>query len=342
MLAKVYLNGTYPCMANWVVLRRREGKIFARNCLLDEEDEITEREARYLLRLNGRRNPLSIRGFSCEECEEYFEQVNDQYLLRTPERKLVLDSMKLYTLFIPREMRARSVLPRVLNDLLLSLCIPLLLFGIYRVFCCGVHFNDTYTLTGSVVGLLIGIVLHELGHTVACLGYGGRWMEAGVMRRGLIPGAYVLIDYSGIRSRLKKVQINLAGVEMNLLLAGVLLTVFSYADDCRLLYYWSGAASAASLQNILLVCLNLTFVEGFDGEQVISLLLGKESAVGAARASVRCLFDRRKRRRYFEREGINGLANVLVGSIILLFQLLIPILILAEIIVLAEVYVKCR
>ena len=316
-------------MANWIVLRKRDGKVFARNCILDEEDEITKRGAQYLLRLNGRRNPMKLKGFSRAECEEYFEQMDDLLLLREPGRKQKFGLARYYTMYIPKKKRTKSALPYILNTLLLSLCLPLLFLGLLT--CRGVYIDSDFSLTGCLIGLLCGMVAHELGHAVACLGYGGWWLEAGLMRSGILPGAYVMLDDSGIRSRLKKVQIALAGVEANLLLAGALLILLSHLDYQGPGVAWRGVMWYAALQNMFLAFLNLAFVQGFDGEQAISLLLGKESAVEAAKVNIRCMFDREKRIRYLDREGVNGLANVLVSCIILLFQLFVPLISLIDI-----------
>lgn len=316
-------------MANWVVLRRKSGKVFAHNCILDEEDEITERGAQYLLRLNGRRNPMRLEGFSRAECEEYFEQMDDLLLLREPGRKQKFGLSRYYTMYIPKKKRTKSALPYMLNTLLLSLCLPMFLVGLLT--CRGVYIDSNVSMTGCLIGLLSGMVTHELGHAVACLSYGGRWLEAGLMRSGILPGAYVMLDDSGIRSRLKKVQIALAGIEANLLLAGVLLILLPHLDYQGPGAAWRGVMWYAAFQNMFLAFFNLAFVQGFDGEQVISLLLGKESVVEAAKLNILCMFDRGKRRCYLERAGVNGLANVLVSCIILLFQLFVPLISLIDI-----------
>lgn len=59
-------------------------------------------------------------------------------------------------------------------------------------------------LLGYGLGIGGGVICHEISHAIACLGYGGKFFEAGVMMKGIMPGAYVLIDDFGIKSRLKK------------------------------------------------------------------------------------------------------------------------------------------
>ena len=65
---KINIDGKYPAMANWVVLRRSKGKIIARDALVEEEIELSDRQAKYLTMLNGDRNPRKIEGFTGTEC----------------------------------------------------------------------------------------------------------------------------------------------------------------------------------------------------------------------------------------------------------------------------------
>lgn len=59
-------------MANWVVLKRAKDNVVAQNCLLNESIMLSGREAMYLTKLNGNRNPYRIVGFSDQECIDYY------------------------------------------------------------------------------------------------------------------------------------------------------------------------------------------------------------------------------------------------------------------------------
>jgi len=318
-------------MANWAVLKRRENGVLARNCLTEEETVLTERQARYLLKLNGDRDPMKIKGYSREECMEYYSIFEDLFFIREPGRHIETDAEKLYTLYVPEKKRTRSAVPKILNFLLMVSCVPMFVFGLYRMLDCGGTICDGHFLAGYLGGMLSGMILHEAGHAVSCLGYHGRWLEAGILQSFLFPGAYVLLDMSEVKDRLKKVQINLAGVEMNLLLAGVLLFILSYTDTRSPLYEWTGAMLYAVFQNVFLVFINLTFMEGLDGEHVISLLLGDKPVVKNAKMHLKCMMNRKKRRRYFKEMGIAGAANVCVSVAVMLYQIIIPLLFLADI-----------
>lgn len=66
-MSKVNLDGKFPCMSNWVTLKRTSDGVIARNGATDDETLLSEREARYLKSLNGDRDIFKIKGFSRDE-----------------------------------------------------------------------------------------------------------------------------------------------------------------------------------------------------------------------------------------------------------------------------------
>lgn len=333
---KINIDGKYKALSNYVTLRRRkDGVIMARNALIDEEIDITEREAHYLTKLNGNRNPLKIPGFSVEECERYYQLFDEMMMLREPGRSQTEGLSLMYTLFIPQRLkRTKSVvIPKILNFLLYMSCIPVLVIGIMN------YTNDLYRINyehmwlGYLVGLLIGMFAHELSHANACLAYNGSWLELGVMWSGLFPGAYVMLDTSKVKKKLQKAQINLAGVEMNLLLAGIFfMLASSWSIQQSFIDEFSGAFCFAGFQNVFLALLNMTFFQGLDGEHTISDLLGKESVVKEAKKNIGALLDFRKRKKYWQELGVaNGLANICSDVLILCSQIVLPLLILSDV-----------
>ncbi len=333
------IDGRYACKANWVVLKRKEDKIIVRNCLIAEDFESDIRKARYLQKLDGKTNPLKVKGYSYEECVDYYMDLDSKFLIRKG-RKLDFGS-KMYTVYIPKKNSTGSIIPKILNFLLMVLCIPTFTYGLYCFTNGGICFTGSeHCLFGYIVGILLGMVLHEMAHVAACLAYGGRWFETGFMWNGIFPGAYCMVDGTTVKGKyrcLKQVQINLAGVEMNLLLAGISFLLIIYSKDSYFIQPWTGALFMAALQNIFLALLNMTFAEGLDGEHVISILLGNGSIVDHAKTTLKCMFKQKERRKYFKKRGINGVANICVCCTILLFQITTPMLILAEILYLIGV-----
>lgn len=332
---KININGKYKSLANYVTIRRRkDGVIILNSALVDEEIDITERQARYLKMLNGDRNPMKISGYSSEECSRYYQLFDEMMVLREPGRCQKSGFSVLYTLFIPQRLKkTKSVLPKILNFLMYTSCIPVFVIGLIKFIdgCTRVEYDHVWF--GYICGLFIGMVMHELSHANACLAYGGSWLELGLMWSGLFPGAYVMLDTSKVKKRLRKAQINLAGVEMNLLLAGIFfMLAVSQSIWFSPLGEYTGAFFYAGFQNVFLALLNMTFFQGLDGEHTISNLLGKESIVKEAKDNILAILDFRKSKKYWQEHGkTNGLANICTDAFILCSQLVFPLLILSDI-----------
>ncbi|MFQ9084506.1 MAG: hypothetical protein ACLR5L_09830 [Clostridium sp.] len=177
----------------------------------------------------------------------------------------------------------------------------------------------------------MGMILHEVGHAIACLAnMKGAFLEAGFMIRGILPGAYVMIDATDVTNRRKKAQIYLAGIEVNLLLSGLLMILMTSVRENSFLGEWKIAMLYAVVQNVILALINISLVENFDGEHTMRALFGGP-IVDAAKANLKQMFSSKKRRNYFRKNGINGIANICTSVVVLVFQIFIPLLILAEI-----------
>lgn len=177
----------------------------------------------------------------------------------------------------------------------------------------------------------MGMILHEVGHAIACLAnMKGAFLEAGFMIRGILPGAYVMIDATDVTNRRKKAQIYLAGIEVNLLLSGLLMILMTSVRENSFLGEWKIAMLYAVVQNVILALINISLVENFDGEHTMRALFGGP-IVDAAKANLKQMFSSKKRRNYFRKNGINGIANICTSMVVLVFQIFIPLLILAEI-----------
>lgn len=61
------------------------------------------------------------------------------------------------------------------------------------------------------------MILHEAWHAIVCLANKkGTFLETGFMIHEIMPEAYVMIDATDVMNRLKKAEIYLVGIEMNL------------------------------------------------------------------------------------------------------------------------------
>lgn len=332
MKSRINISGNYICRANWVDVRRKEGRIIAYNYLTDEKCELTLRQARYLYKLDGNRNPLRIKGYSKAEAIEMYNFFSDKLMLRKPGRLVDDGFIKTLTVYVPKKMHTNSAILKILNLLLLISWLPVLIFGISQ-FMTVVQsekfiFQKSYWILGSIVGLLLGAILHELAHVVSCLSYGGSWCEAGLFFSKL-HGAYVFLNDSRVKSRLKKAQIHAAGIETNFLLAGIILIIFSHIYfDCK----WALGLVYAAFINIYFAILNFICIYGTDGEHFISALFGKDSIVECAKKTMKKFFRQKNKRKYLSKKGIRGVIFICASAIIMGVQYaMIPFMFLLNI-----------
>lgn len=123
------------------------------------------------------------------------------------------------------------------------------------------------SLPCAIIATILGSTLHEFGHAMAAWGFGARVFEAGITTYWGIPnGAYILEDSTYTCGRLGRVQIKMAGIEMNLILSAILLILaLAFPDFGE--YGLCGAAI-----NVCLVVLNV-FSKECDGMSAIEDIL---------------------------------------------------------------------
>ena len=126
--------------------------------------------------------------------------------------------------------------------------------------------------------VVLSALLHEMGHFAAAAAAGWEVSELGLFLVGPFPtGAYIACTDQTRGLRRQKVQICLAGIEMNLLLAGFL----------RLLAGPGGIHSptldAVCLANGVQALVNLLPAQSLDGCRALETLLGMEDLYAAAR-----------------------------------------------------------
>lgn len=171
--------------------------------------------------------------------------------------------------------------------------------GIYLVKSSGIV-SGYYFNWWLYFGLLVcSLALHEVGHLVAGLAYGYEISDIGILLLGVIPiGAYVAYEGKKDASKFEKAQFALAGVEMNLLIAGICLLMA--------MQYYSLSLVLLTIANINVVFagINLLPALGLDGESALSAVYGVNSISKVAK---KCLFNK-KRRQKLLRSGFSGYA----------------------------------
>ena len=311
----------YPMRCDWLVFRRTDDGYLVENYWEQSSIELSDGEARFLRMLDGKRDPYRIdRSLDRAEVRQLLRFFAQNDLTRRSRfvSKSLFSLMYSVCFFRGRERTRRNA--RRLNAALMVSFLPVFIFGLILFYRCGDQFGDGI-LFGAYAGLALGLTLHEAGHAVAGTAYGARVFEAGVMLRLLLPCAYVLMDDRPVRHKLRRVQIYAAGVEMNLLAAGIsyLLAV--------ILEPLSGVFYGMALQNLLLAAVNVIFAWGFDGAKILGVLLGESDFVGEAFGAV----VHSDRRRELWHGGRDGKAALFASVCVSLIQIALPALLVANI-----------
>ena len=301
--------------------------VYIENFLTGEIWEVSREIAEFLKVLNGKTNPYKINEELSEEfVDELLDDFDEEGWLYSGKRLMSGGiGTALFTLWIPDVKIWHRIVAKIWNSLLMILCLPVLIIGVSIL----VRGNFPYVNHGFnwglcyLVGFIPGLMLHELSHAAACLSDSrGNVFEFGVMISYFLPGDYVVLDSEKIRNRFKKVQIFAAGIEMNLLLAGIFLILLKLGwFDCTLLIY-------DALVNGILAAFNLALIGPLDGMKIFSELLGVENIVYKAK---KLIFDN-DAKKILKKRGINGRAAIASCYIIVGFQLLLPLILILNVI----------
>lgn len=281
----------YPKINNWLVFEKAgldEYEVTDR--LNDEKYMFGIGAAEFAVKLDGRTDPYAIQaGLPEKTVDEILRQLDELGLLsRSNVRKS--GGTFYYALYSLKQREKRGRMPGILNGALQLLFLPTLLMGAASFFTLSPFLPDFNWILGTSAGLLIGMVFHEIAHATACLAYGGRVFELGLLFRPPLPGAYVLMDESAVRDPLKKAQIDAAGIESNLLIAGAAFLLASFTGlNAGFLFY-------VACGNVTLALINLLLIDGVDGSHILADLLGIPSLGDAALEYCIRALQRRKRR----------------------------------------------
>ena len=317
----------YPMLSNWLLIQQngQHNSFEIINELTEETFSTTEYgdEAyiEFITSLDGKTDYRSIGTYSPRVATAIINELHSFGLLRESRWLCRSLSFTAYSLIIPKHQSTNSILPRIINALLWTLFLPVLIYGLV---CLSSVFNylDEISIVGIICGYAFGIICHEAGHAVATLSEGGRVLEFGLQISNVFfLGAYTMLKTDRFLSPLKKIQVDACGIEANLFLAGVAFVLARYNPQYIDFLYCFGST------NLLLGVLNLCNINGNDGSNILSTLLGVDgSIVDLARAS---LFDPDSRS-YLLGCGSTGRITLCAYCIVLFMQVATPALIIAN------------
>lgn len=279
----------------------------------------------FLRGLDGRTDPHTLPcHFSHEEIETFLDEAYKKGVVRYGRWMSISLSNIAYTLIVPKKKKTDSLAIKLLNYSLLVVFLPSLFWGFYSLI------NSVEVLSfrniniwGIILGLILGIVLHECGHAIASLCYGGKLYEMGVQISYLIfPGAYILVKNEETLPTIKKIQVIAAGIEANCLISGLSLSIIPLLPSA------SGTLFFVAMLNIGLVFMNLVLRDENDGYRIISYLFGSDEkgVLDAAKSTILHRINRIK----LYKKGDLGIATLFSYILIIFLQIIFPIIVLLD------------
>lgn len=236
--------------------------------------------ARVLRKMDGTRPLASLVSMDSRACEELVGEWLEMGVLRKNRMEIDAPGFVRIALWMStgrlkdREKKKAVIFHRLLQLLWLPLLVSgILVWGFF--FINELQYGDIYvpdwiSVAGIVAGLVTGVFLHELSHAACGAVYGAFLFEIGVGLSCFLPCGYVLMDDSGIRRRIHKARVALAGIKINFLLAGCFLLL-----RCLFLSTWQGVFFARfAYINMFLALMNLSLWGSSDGFGALTELLG--------------------------------------------------------------------
>lgn len=298
----------YPMLCPWVELSADAAGLHLTDLKENRRFKVDPRYEGLLRRLDGRTSPArSAPELSKDERAFLLENLKRNHLARQhPALSAEFPSLY-FTIPLPRPGAAGRGAACICNNVLLKLWLPSLLLALWSLYSCPPVLLDNLMWPGSIGGLLVGLLLHELAHAWACLAYGGTVSACGLTLFCLLPGAFVELDTGSVRHPLQRAQIFAAGAEMNLLLCAFFLLL----SGCSPVL--GTPCLCAAISNGMMALLNLTLTSGLDGSRILSALMDVEDICSLA---VHILRDPHLRRRLWRKRGFVpfcGMALVMLG-----------------------------
>ncbi len=219
---------------------------------------------------------------------------------------------------IGNKLQAGKLIFKAINATLPAVSLFIFALGIYLIKSNGSGGGYNFNLWVYYSLLTLSIALHEVGHIVAGLAYGYRISDIGVLLLGIIPvGAYVAHEDKKDASNAERIQFALAGIEVNLLIAGICLILALLYCPLSLTMIWVGN------MNVALAGINLLPATGLDGESALSTICGVDNIGELAK---KWLLSKRRRQKLLS-SGLQGYACFCIFSITLISKVILWLLI---------------
>lgn len=258
-----------------------------------------------------------------EDDPELLQRLKQYELILTSRFAPINFFLKRFILF-PVGSTARPFRPlcRVLNFLLPWAAVCVFVLSLFHLRTAFLISDLAFQPILYVVLFLLSISIHELGHTVAGIAYRYAINDIGILLVFFLPvGAYVSHSYNPHAAPHQKFQFAMAGVETNLLMAGICIFAASHLPHAAL------TLLTIAVMNLLFLFTNLLPGDELDGEAALSALLQVDSISFYAKKFLRS----RRYRRQVLHSGPISILILLIFVLIYLSTILIWIVNLAAI-----------
>ena len=279
-----------------------------------EEFEINRSLWKALLHADGTR-PLSLP----DNGRRILPKLKKHGLVRTS--RFIQDDgiLNRFILFpISDRMQANKQVFRGIIAALPIVSIFIFVLGIYSMASKGIGCGYSFNLWLYYGLIVLSLAFHEIGHLIAGLAYGYKISDTGLLLLGIIPfGAYVAHEDKKDASKAEKIQFALAGVEVNLLIAGICLILALH------FFQWSLTIVSVANVNFILASVNLLPASGLDGEVALSAACGVNNI---SKVAEKWLTNKKGRRKLL-RSGLPGYVCFCFFSVILISKIILWLLI---------------
>ena len=261
----------YPYFSNWIkvseipdsdkylVCERITGKL----CIVNLEDLLLAK------RFDGNTPPEEILGVLSEyEAQACLDMLRAKLLIRRDHGFSAFGKLTLFkAIYIHMSSIKKIQLYSAYNRSLILLSMPVLLASVFCLFVSHprIVYSDLMAAIGAVMGMIIVSVIHEFSHFSSGVAYGADVYEYGIR---LLPsfGGYTFMSSDNITDYRKLIQINAAGVESNILIAGVFILLSCLVNDTNMIWFCAGTV------NVLGALVNLIPVRDLDGNRILRIM----------------------------------------------------------------------
>ena len=184
-------------------------------------------------------------------------------------------------IYVVEKLFVKKYILNILNFIITYLAIPIFLLGIIleynnidRFFLSKNIFELNQipsVLICAIISFGISLILHEFGHAIAAISRGAFVPELGVrIQRGIVVAYTKILGIDQIANCNKRNFVHLAGISVNLLIAGILLIIDSIINNASVI------TRVTILVNIIISLLNISLFLDSDGSVVLMNIMGSE------------------------------------------------------------------